>query len=129
MISILFCVIMIYFLRFFNEKMIVCNIIFFFAFLIYFVILKSFLKQFFKICIIARKSFFLCYIIILLFRSQIFMYVYYSLKMQHSCLKHYVFLIILMHFWNHSNFICSWNLIHDINCFVDFLKICKNVVI
>ena len=44
MISILFYTIMINFSRFFNDEMIVCDIIFFFVFLIHFVILKSFLK-------------------------------------------------------------------------------------
>ena len=97
MISILFCAMMINFSRLFNDDMIIYDIIFFFVFLTYFVILKNFLKQFSEVCIIVRKLFFLCRVIILCFRSQIFMYVCHSLKIQHSRLKRYVFLIMLLH--------------------------------
>ena len=58
MISILFCVVIINFSHFFNNKMIVCNIILFSAFLTHFVTSKSFLKHFSEACIIAWNLFF-----------------------------------------------------------------------
>ena len=58
MIFISFYAVIVSFSHFFNDEIIVCDIIFFFISLIYFVILKNFLKQFFKICIVVRNSFF-----------------------------------------------------------------------
>ena len=129
MISILFCAVMIKISRFFSDEMIVCNIILFFAFLTHCIILKNFLKQFSEVYIIVRKLFFLCCAIILFFRLQIFTYVYHSLKMRHARLKRRVFLIILMHFRDHSNFVRSWNLIQDMNRSVTSSKVCKSFVV
>ena len=129
MISILFCAIVINFSCFFNNEMIVCDIIFFFASLTHFVILKSFLKQSSEACIAARKPFFLYCVIILFFRSQIFTYVCHSSKMRHSRFNRRVFLIMSMHSWDHSNFARSWDLTQNVNYFVVFSKICKNVVV
>ena len=129
MILILFYAVMINFSRFFNDIMIIYDIIFFFAFLIHFVTSKNFLKQFFEIYIIVRKSFFLCYVIILFFWSQIFMYVCHSSKMRHLRFRRRVFLIMSIHFWNYSNFVRLWGLIQTVNYFVISLKIYKNVVI
>ena len=129
MILILFCAVMIKFSRFFNDEIIVYDIIIFFAFLIHFVTLKSFLKQFSKIYIVARKLFFLCYVIILFFRSQIFTYVCHSLKIRYACSKRRIFLIILMHSRNHLNFARSWDLIQNVNRFIIFSRIYKNFII
>ena len=59
MISILFCAVVIKFLRFFNDETIVCDIIFFFASLIHFVILKVFLNSFLKFALsLENRSFY-----------------------------------------------------------------------
>ena len=129
MISTLFCVVIINLSRFFNNDIIVCDIILFFAFLTHFVISKNFLKQFSEACIVVRKPFFLYCVIILTFRSQIFTYAYHLSKMRHSRLKRRVFLIILIHSWNYLNLIRSWNLIKDVNYFVAFSRICKSIVV
>ena len=128
-ISILSCAVMINFSRFFNDEIIIYNIISFFASLIHFVTSKNFFESFSEICISARKLFFLCCIIILFFRSQILTYVCHSSKMRHSRFKRRVFLIMSIYSWNHSNFARSWDLVQDVNYFVIFLKVYKNVVV
>ena len=110
-ISTLFCVIAAMFSRVFNNKMIVCNNIFFFISLIHFAISKNYFEKFFKICIAVLKLSFLYYFIILFFRSQTLMYIYHLQKMRHSRFKRLIFLIILMHSWNYFVFNFSWNFV------------------
>ena len=129
MISTLFCVITTTFSRVFNNKIIVYDIIIFFVFLTYFAISKNYFEKFFKICIVVLKLSFLYYLIILFFWSQTLMYVCHSQKMQHSRLKHLIFLIILMHFQDYLDFVFSWNFVQDVNCSAAFFNVYNNFVI
>ena len=128
MILILFCVVAATSSRVFNNKIIICDIIFLFVFLIHFAISKSYFKKFFEICIAALKLSFLYYLIILFFRSQILMYVCHSQKMRHSRFKRLIFLIMLMHFRNHFDFVFSWNFVQDVNCFIVSFNVYNNFV-
>ena len=128
MISTLFYVIATTFSCVFNNEMIVCNIIFFFVFLIHFAISKNCFKKLFEICITVLKLFFLYCFMILFFRSQILMYVCHLQKMRHSRFKRLIFLIILMHFRDHFNFVLSWNFVQDVNRFITFFNVYNNFV-
>ena len=128
MTSTLFCVITITFSRVFSDEMIVCDNISFFVFLIYFAISKSCFEKFSEACIAVLKLFFLYYFMILFFRSQILTYVCHSQKMRHSHFKRLIFLIMLMHFQDHFDFVLSWNFVQNVNRFAASFNVCNNFV-
>ena len=128
MTSTLFCVVAATFSRVFNNEMIVCDIISFFVFLIHFAISKNCFEKLSEICIAVLKLSFLCYLMILSFQSQILTYTCHSQKVRHSRLKCLIFLIMLMHFRDHLDFVLSWNFVQDVNCSAVSFSVCNNFV-
>ena len=108
MILILFCDLIVNSRRFFSNKMIVYDIITFFAFLIYFAISKNCFDESVDVFIVIRNFSRSCCFINLFFRLYVCMYVCHSLNMRHAYFKRRIFLIISMHFRNHFSFILSW---------------------
>ena len=76
MISILFCVVTTTFSRVFNDEMIVCDIIFFFVFLIHFAISKSCFEKLFEIYIVVLKLFFF-----VLFHDLVFLIISFDVRL------------------------------------------------
>ena len=128
MISILFCVVTTTSSRVFNDEMIIYNIISFFVSLTHFAISKNCFEELFEVCIVVLKLFFLCCFMILFFRLQILTYICHSQKMRHSRFKRLIFLIMLMHFRDHFNFVLSWDFVQDVNCFAVSFNVYNNFI-
>jgi len=99
------------------------------AFLTYFVILKRFLRIYFKTFICLRNLSRLCLFKILFFLSHIRTYIAYLLEMRHYQYNLLISLISLVHFVIYLNLIFLYNLAYKIKSLIVFFRVSSNFVV
>ncbi len=112
-----------------REKIVVWVSVSVTAFLAYFAVLNSSLKNCLMFCIISQYSLHFCFLMILLFLSHAWMYFVQSLMIQQLLFIHCMLLMIFVHFFVHSALIISCDLAQRIKISMIFFNACSSCLV